>query len=371
MTNDTPVPPALVAGLERPNSDFRPELDFMRALAVLMVVFDHTALALHIAMPFGLSPGWLGTIGVWIFFVHTTLVLMWSLQRKPYTLDFYIRRIFRIYPLALFAIGVAVLTRAPLTGTIDQFFQYHRITLGNLVATSLLLYNLAPVHLHYHPIVNVIWTLPLEVEMYLLLPLLFAFAYRIRTRWPLVLLWLLACLVVHSIGLSGSLNLPSAIPCFLPGVIAYLGYSTISRRLPPWLFPLWLLLLVVVVLLHPEVAIGWIFALLLGFTLPYFRAFKPSLVTKLWHHLAKYSYGIYLSHPFGLLLGCYLLKGRPLALQLTMELVTIVVASVAGYHLIESPMIRLGSRLAARVEVRALDGDALVPDHALVATSRF
>jgi peptidoglycan/LPS O-acetylase OafA/YrhL len=344
---------ALETRLLRENHSFHPELDFMRSAAVLMVVFDHSALALHYETTFGFSAGWLGLIGVWIFFVHTTLVLMWSLERKPYTVDFYIRRAFRIYPLAIAAIILATLTHAPLTGSNGIFFQYHRITLGNFFAASGLIYNLLPHHFNFTPIVNVIWTLPLEVDMYILLPALFAFSTHNRARWPLFLAWMLACAVAApSVGTSG-LNFLTSIPCFLPGVMAYVGYKSVRPRIPAWFFPPFLFALVVGLLWRPSIPAGWIFSLSLGFTLPYFHRFAPSFFTSASHQIAKYSYGIYLSHPFALVLGCYLLHGRPLALQLSVEILTIAVASVAGYHLLEAPMIRLGSLLAARLERRA------------------
>ena len=56
-----------------------------------------------------------------MFFVHTALVLMWSLDRRPHILDFYIRRIFRIYPLAIFAVLCALLVRPREAATLAPF----------------------------------------------------------------------------------------------------------------------------------------------------------------------------------------------------------------------------------------------------------
>lgn len=347
----TSSPSALEHRLQRPNQTFRPELDFLRSMAVTMVVIDHTALALHHETLWRFDGAWLGLFGVLFFFVHTTLVLMWSLERKPYTLDFYIRRAFRIYPLAVLAIIIATALHAPLTGTNGHFFQFHPISTGNFFAASLLLYNLAPGHWAYTPIVNVVWTLPLEADMYVLLPCLFAFVNRFRSRWPILVFWLLACGVAGTSGQSKGLTFISAIPCFIPGLLAWIGYRTVRRRIPAYLFLPFLLLLTLGMLLKPGVPTGWILCLLLGFCLPYFHPFRSSLLRRSSHLVARYSYGIYLSHPFGLWIGMYLLRGHSLPVQFTAELAIISVASVAGYHLLESPMIRYGARLAARVEV--------------------
>ena len=339
--------------LTQKNQNFFPALDFLRALAVIMVVIDHTMLALHRPKLFGWDAGYLGILGVWMFFVHTALVLMWSLERKPYTLDFYIRRIFRIYPLAITAVIVAVFTHAPLLGPLDDFFQYHSATRGNIVATSLLVYNLAPSHLHYHQIMNVMWSLPLEIDMYLVLPVLFSFARRDRTLWPLLLMWGLATATAH-LYFQTTLNFISAVPDFLSGVIAFVGFKRFQPRVPAWIFPFFLVGLIALVMVSPQLSMAWPFSLALGLALPHFRQMSASVFTKVCHHVAKYSYGIYLVHPFALVLGVHLLRGHSMAVQLSVEVAVIAIVSVASYHLLEKPMIDLGSRIAAKLEVRSL-----------------
>jgi peptidoglycan/LPS O-acetylase OafA/YrhL len=348
--------------LTRPNRSFVPSLDFVRTVAVLLVVLDHTLLALHIFLD-GRAE-FIGLLGVWMFFVHTSLVLMWSLERRPYTLDFYIRRVFRIYPLALFAIFVALITRFPLLGGTTNFFQYHPASPGNVVATALLVYNLVPQALHYHPIVSVIYTLPMEVQMYVFLPMLFAFARRELRIWPLLLMWAVVwCAGNH--WFASSVNVVTATSEFIPGVIAFVAYKRLQPKLPSWLFPVALALLIALMVIVPRIWLGGVFALAVALLLPCFRGLPAGIFTKACHYVAKYSYGIYLSHQFALVLGIYLLPGRPVALQLGVEFATIAVVSVAAYHLLEKPMIDLGSRLAARAEVMALAKHPGVPRNAL------
>jgi peptidoglycan/LPS O-acetylase OafA/YrhL len=56
------------------------------------------------------------------------------------------------------------------------------------------------------------------------------------------------------------------------------------------------------------------------------------------------------THPFAVVIGFYLLRGHSLPVRLLGEFVPLVLFPLLAYHLVEHPMIRLGSRLAARVE---------------------
>ena len=91
-------------------------LDFLRAAAVTFVLVFHVALFFQ-KTRFGI--GGIGQWGVLIFFVHTSLVLMSSLQRqntggfaRSYGV-FTIRRWFRIFPLSGLVVLVVVWLRLP------------------------------------------------------------------------------------------------------------------------------------------------------------------------------------------------------------------------------------------------------------------
>ena len=96
-----------------------PNLDILRAIAVLTVVVDHlipTFAFRGYVIPHTVSELTLhiGQSGVLAFFVHTSLVLMYSLERIPAPTHwaqawrFYVRRAFRIYPLALVCVVAVV-----------------------------------------------------------------------------------------------------------------------------------------------------------------------------------------------------------------------------------------------------------------------
>ena len=98
-------------------------LDILRAFAVLLVLAVHFMQAaarapLGTRQVWGLDTDSLGRLGVLLFFVHTALVLMQSIERSRKDgvrmfVDFYVRRAFRIYPLAIFLIVAAVALEIP------------------------------------------------------------------------------------------------------------------------------------------------------------------------------------------------------------------------------------------------------------------
>ena len=121
-----------------------PNLDALRAFAVLLVLADHVLEtvdggggAFH---PLDQS---LGRLGVLLFFVHTCFVLMASLERKGesgWTLAraFYVRRAFRIYPLAIVCVLAVVAAGVP----VRPWEAFRFPDAANLVANLLLVTNL-------------------------------------------------------------------------------------------------------------------------------------------------------------------------------------------------------------------------------------
>ena len=223
----------------------------------------------------------------------------------------------------------------------------------------LLLQNLSR---HPAPIVNVMWTLPLEVEMYIVLPVIFFFARREQAVWPLLILWLLiARFCMIGFPDANTINLATVIPMFLPGIMAYVGFKTQRPRLPAWLMPLLLAAIIASAMQNPTNRKSWYVALVLGLTLPLFQQLTLPWLVRASHETAKYSYGIYLSHPFALVLGMYVLRQRSIAVQVSVEVFTIALVSIASYHLLEEPMVLLGKRVAARAEVRYEKAGASLP----------
>lgn len=145
-------------------------------------------------------------------------------------------------------------------------------------------------------------------------------------------------------------NFGVAIGYFLPGVMAYVGFSRWKPRLPAWLLPIVLAGLWLEFLYQFDFHRGLKFCLIIGLSLPFFRQFRSEAILAPSRIIAKYSYGIYLTHPFAIVIGLYLLRGYRWPVRMIGELVPLVVLPVLAYHFIEHPMILLGTRIAKKVE---------------------
>ena len=331
-------------------------LDVLRAVAVLCVLADHLLTAWSRALPFVTNVE-LGSIGVLLFFVHTALVLMGSLERQGERQDwvraFYIRRAFRIYPLAIATIlGVALFAVPP--RSVTGFVSGPPVdpTVPTLIANMALVQNIVG----RQDILGVLWSLPIEVQMYLALPLAFVLAKR-GVRAVVVGLVALGALglAVQYLAVPGLWRLSVAKfgPCFLAGVLAY---AILRKRLRP-IAPGWtwgLVLVACVPLLtglgwSPETPQGWwLFCLAVACAIPAVRELGDSWITRAAHTVCTYSYGIYLLHFPVIWLSFTVLRNAPLVVEWVTFGVLIVALPTVGYHAIEKPGIRLGQRIVGR-----------------------
>lgn len=315
---------------------FKPNLDFLRAVAVLLVLVAHAAGYTIRTNPVSFA---LGQLGVMLFFVHTSLVLMQSLERQQLqggTLlrAFYLQRACRIYPLAtVLLLGIYLLMDVPWTPF-------------ELAANLLLVQNL--VYVRYMS--PVMWSLCLEVQMYVALPLLFLLFRQRPARW-LLALWL-ASIPVALLQplLTARLSLFEFAPCFLAGVLAWRLQG--RECLPGWLWPPLLALAGTAFVMYAEPRANnygrWLVCLALGLALPWLRELSAPRLHRASKFIAKYSYGIYLFHPPMMGLAFRTLDTLHPFWQWSLFLSSLVVLTGLGYHLVELPMIRLGARWSAR-----------------------
>jgi peptidoglycan/LPS O-acetylase OafA/YrhL len=322
-----------------------PNLDLVRAIAVLCVFFAHLGDAVvgrsELAWHFG-------QLGVLIFFVHTSLVLMQSLDRsssKGAALfrEFYLRRAFRLYPLSIVCVTVAMVSATWNWPT--------------YVSNVLLTFNLT-----YHEAMwGGLWTLPLEVQMYVALPFLLFLGGRSRS-WALAAWCVAVVLGFIQPHVSGRLNVIEYAPCFVSGVIAWRTMRSSEPTVRGIWWPLVFVATWSIWLLASrdnQHYYRWTFCLALALAIPWFQDI-PRWMARLAAPIATYSYGIYLSH---IAIIHYAVGLHAPALVRSAVLVALVVAvPIVVFHGIEDPMIRLGRRITqSRTPQRRVVSAALAP----------
>lgn len=351
-------------------------LDILRALAVGLVLVGHMLAVLRIR---GL--GDLGHLGVLLFFVHTSLVLMMSMGRTKLAgsdlrRSFWVRRVFRIYPLSIACVVLFVLFEVPSAFWLSP---YAAPDAGTIISNLFLAQNLSQ-----DPSINcVLWSLPFEIQMYALLPFIYVFVTR-RAGSPraVMLLWALSLLLALSeIALRGPGSLLLRyLPCFMAGVLAW---SLMGRVRPRFKAAWWMVSLVLLVVafrvigvirvyglspwsrIHQNLRVDggiwwpseldpvrdWLFCLIAGLLVPLFVQCRVRAIVVPCKAVAKYSYGIYLWH-IPVLWLVFSVIGVPAGLELPFALLAVAgtaLCAYVGYHVIEDPAVRLGKRLATRV----------------------
>ncbi|HYX52401.1 MAG TPA: acyltransferase, partial [Candidatus Limnocylindrales bacterium] len=168
-------------------------LDYLRTNAVLLVMFFHLLIFFGKTQVGRFSIRPMGILGVFLFFVHTSLVLMLSLERQQAKLGnrrlwsaFMVRRIFRVYPLSILAVSVIFFARLPLGHLEPGRLMITPMGIKGLLSNLLLVQNITDTG----SVLGPLWSLPYEMQMYVFLPALFLLARKLKSIRGLVLLWL-------------------------------------------------------------------------------------------------------------------------------------------------------------------------------------
>jgi peptidoglycan/LPS O-acetylase OafA/YrhL len=139
----------------------------LRGFAALCVVFDHLTYYVlqHVR---GEVYNWLnpGDYGVFVFFIISGYIVPASLERKGSVRTFWVSRVFRLYPLYLLAVGIAVaLYLVHVGGLRGEGSDPETSVLSQLLMMSNVLGG--------QNLPNVVWSLSYEMVFYLLLTALF------------------------------------------------------------------------------------------------------------------------------------------------------------------------------------------------------
>jgi peptidoglycan/LPS O-acetylase OafA/YrhL len=297
----------------------------------------------------------IGHWGVLIFFVHTSLVLTLSLDRQArqwpgrrLLWPFLIRRTFRIFPLSILTVVLVASLNLPVGRVRLGHFVPVDVSLGGVLANILLIQNLA----HVKSVLAPLWSLPYEMQMYLLLPALFLVAAAHSVR-PLLGLWIIGLVAALRPWYFEARGIPDLIvyaPYFLSGVIAYKLLGVRRTLVPSALWPALLAAITVLYIRDPSDTGGRgpICCLVLALAIPRFAQLRHSALVAVSRVIARYSYGIYLTHYICIWAAFQGLGHLPLAAQWVVFALSASLIPLGLYHAIEAPMIRLGQRIASR-----------------------
>src|SRR6266851_923098 len=328
-------------------------LDVLRAMAVLSVLFAHSTAV----MTFGSDAlrstveVRIGRFGVLLFFVHTALVLMMSMQRNSSISRFYIQRIFRIYPLSLFLVAMVLIFHIPPSPPKTCAWPHPtRIVENVLLVQNFVLpvdYSVALV-IANNSLSSPMWSLPFEIQMYALLPAVFCFVRKHGKDGAVVLLVASIVMAVVERSLFPTRSwLMEFFPCFIAGALAF---SMLDRkpRLSGSLWPFAICAVAVACFALGMSSIAqWGACIMIGASIPFFREMEDGYVSRAAFIVAKYSYGIYLVHvPLRWLFFDHIHLST--SLSWTAFLFSVPALSVLLYHAIEAPMIQRGRRITDR-----------------------
>lgn len=200
-------------------------LDGLRGLAAILVVAQHAG--------FSVGGANLGAVGVDVFFVLSAFLLTMIMEKKCLQLvetqatarqwalamvDYFTKRFLRVYP--LFALVAAVLWIIPA----EEKKRYYLI--AHPEAFNLLKVLAFETGYRYH----VLWTLPLEISFYFVIPVLAIVTLKLGRTWWLLFLPLFVWIVYEGfVGYRTSHTpLLPHLPTFLAGSVAAVVYLKID-----------------------------------------------------------------------------------------------------------------------------------------------
>ena len=338
---------------------YRPEIDGLRALAVISVLIFH------------LNAAWLpgGFIGVDIFFVISgfliTTIISKELIRKEFSFSaFYARRAKRIFP-ALFAVLIFCSLFAYISLPPDDYksffkaLRYVLLQFGNVHFSQEVDYfaqGLSP-----SPLLHT-WSLGVEEQFYLLWPLLMALSYKWvpQTLRPLLFLLVLVSSLIAS-QLLLSLDAKQSYymvysrgwELLLGGVLAFGKLPEIrQQRSADFASIIALLVMLGCMLSYAERDFPGLKALL-PVTAAALFIHSANLHTGVGHHLLSsrptlviglYSYSLYLWH-WPLITFTKTLTGKPLSsLSIIIITLTCFLLAALTYKFVEQPFLKIKAR---------------------------
>lgn len=329
---------------------YRYDIDGLRALAVFFVIFFHLELLAN------------GFLGVDIFFVISGYLIAQILYNQKYNnqfliLNFYLRRIRRIFPLVLFITAIALILGVfyMLPDDLENLAQ--AIIATNFSANNILMYlttyDYWEIKNNYKPLMHT-WSLGVEEQFYLVFPLLFVFLKK-QKQYLFVLTFITICslvlLVVTKTTTIQFYFLPFRLFELTLGALAAIYFFNKNISIKPKyqlkIQFLWVLILVSIILFFPNcnhilklisITFSTIAILIIGKSLNQ----KNNLYTKIFANktlvfFGKISFSLYMWHQLLFAFSRYFLFEKINAKQAILLVITTILFSTITYFFIEKP----------------------------------
>ena len=364
--------------MSRPSKDYRPTLDGWRAIAILLVMFDHGGSPLFCPGGRFSSPIWYslsqhGVFGVDLFFGISGLLICGRLLDENERTgglslgSFYIRRVFRILPpafaylaiIGLFALAGAIVV-TPREWLSSVFFSRNYIVM--------------PPDSGWYT--GHFWSLAVEEHFYLIWPaaLLSLGSSRARRYTPLiaigVAIWRAADfhlfhgqiwpgVLSDSIYLRTDTRFDGLLwGCWIALIVSVPAYrEIIARRLSATVITGLLVALVACIALNPPLQMAWesflVPLILVGTVLNPTMLFSRILELSPIRWIGRISYSLYIWQQLFLVTSK---MPRPLPFgriqEWPLNLVAVFVCASASYYLLERPLVALGHSLSTSRQAR-------------------
>jgi peptidoglycan/LPS O-acetylase OafA/YrhL len=348
-----------------------PELDGLRFFAFLLVFIHHQDLFLSIPLFSALKAyGW---VGVDLFFALSAflftklLIAEYGRTRSINFKKFYLRRVFRIWPLYFIFIGISILIFLFIRhNTISNYIIIRIVGLfafSDNIMTAIYGYHSIPYSVH-------LWTIAYEEQFYIFIPIIILFLVRSssRTKKLSFILVFVFFSLIRLVFITEKIHHPviwvlpiTHFESIIFGmVIGFGGFDFLLKRIKPLLLGLFGVLFFVLLCFLPNVGnISYWLVLTYSFvgistTLVLFAVSNSNLLKKvlsgkLFVFLGKRSYGLYVYHLLGNGVAAYLVQklqfipSGSLASFLYSLALTIIL-SIISYKIIETPFLKLKRR---------------------------
>lgn len=342
-----------------------PELDGLRFFAFLLVFIHHHPLfSTFPVLSIFHSFGW---IGVDLFFALSAFLftkLLMAEFHKTGTISFkkfYIRRIFRIWPVYFGLIAFSLALQIYFKGYVSRAIWLRLIglfTFSDNIMTAFLDYN--PM-----PYINHLWTITYEEQFYVFVPLMVLFLVRVRLKTKLISLVSIFILFNFIRWIMIAEKVPHPAIWVLPvthfesillGIaIGFGAFDFLLKKMSAHFLGILGLVFFVILSFFPQLnhisyllilsySLAGLSTSLILFSVSNSIWLKKILSAEFFVYLGKRSYGLYLFHIFGIGIISYCLKKFSFFpsnhfLSFILSLATTVLMSVISYRFLETPFL--------------------------------